>query len=346
MTKEDKGDEIYKTDYFEEFLEREGIPVYRGYSVDNIRELKLGPWKRTGSHGACIRLTGTASLNAAFAHEFAPGDSLKPQRHLCDEIISVLEGEGSTAVWYDETKKRTVEWEENTVFKIPLNAWFQHSNSGSKPVRLVSVTDLPIYLSMLASEEFVFDNPYISTDLKRELEDGKLYSSAPQRYIVRDLTTMKLEDVQRRGSEARSLYGLFAPGLRAHIAEIPVGRYKKAHRHGPGAHVRILSGKGYSLIWRKGTPKMRFDWGEGNILVPPARWFHQHFNTGKEPARYLAIHSPIEHQVGAETFENRKLDQIEYSEEDLEVRSTFEAELLKENIPLKMDPLLYAKKRI
>jgi hypothetical protein len=42
-------------------------------------------------------------------------------------------------------------------------------------------------------------------------------------------------------------------------------------------------------MWPEGEPIRRFDWREGSIVVPPARWLHQHFNTGSTPARYLTL---------------------------------------------------------
>ena len=56
----------------------------------------------------------------------------------------------------------------------------------------------------------------------------------------------------------------------------------------------------------------------------PNKWFHQHFNAGGEPARYLALHPPMQFHGHAEKVEDRAKDQIEYVNEDPWVRAKFE----------------------
>jgi oxalate decarboxylase/phosphoglucose isomerase-like protein (cupin superfamily) len=120
-----------------------------------------------------------------------------------------------------------------------------------------------------------------------------------------------------------------------------VGTYKKAHRHGPGAHVVIIGGSGYSLMWPEGSPIRRFDWHEGSVIVPPEMWFHQHFNAGTTPARYLALRwgskkHRFRKRYGIDKSVKEGGDQIEYQDEDPSVREMFEQALARHGLESQM----------
>ena len=80
------------------------------------------------------------------------------------------------------------------------------------------------------------------------------------------------------------------------------------------------------------------------MFVPPNKWFHQHFNAGATPARYLAVHSPMQFYGHAEKVEDRAKDQIEYPDEDRFVRKKFEEELAKRGLTSLMPGEAYADK--
>jgi hypothetical protein len=294
--------------------------------------------------------------------EIPSGKGLKPQRLLFEEQIFVVQGRGATTIWNDENRKITFEWQTGSLFSPPLNTWRQHFNgSGSEPARLFAVTSAPLVMNLFHNVDFIINNPYAFTD--RFDEDLDYFSGKGNAYktdrlvhvwdtnFVPDVRAMSLPERANRGAGGRYIgLELSENTMTAHISEFPVGTYKKAHRHGPGAHVVIIGGKGHSLLWPEGSEIQRFDWYDGTVIVPPERWFHQHFNTGRTPARYLALRwNSRKHRLGTKDYgtdESIKSggDQIEYDDEDPKIRKMFEEELAREGIQSRMDTVIKAAK--
>jgi hypothetical protein len=138
--------------------------------------------------------------------------------------------------------------------------------------------------------------------------------------------------------------------MNSHISQFPIGTYKKCHRHGPGAHVIILSGEGYSLMWPEGEEPTRYDWEVGSMIVPPNLWYHQHFNTGNSPARYLAFKYEgvaIRNAQGVpKAWISQRIggDQIDYADEKTEVRTMFAEALAKIGLESQMGEAYEAEK--
>ena len=143
-----------------------------------------------------------------------------------------------------------------------------------------------------------------------------------------DAVNLPLITAKERGAGGGHIRFNMARGAMAsHISQFPVGTYKKAHHHGPGAHVIVLSGEGYSLMWPDGDEPKRYEWQPGTLIVPPNAWFHQHFNAGATPARYLAFKnwSPRNAQGVPMSWISRRLggNQIDYADESEMVRNMF-----------------------
>ena len=167
--------------------------------------------------------------------------------------------------------------------------------------------------------------------------------------FVPDAVNIPLITATERGAGGGHIRFNMAKGsMNSHISQFPIGTYKKGHAHGPGAHVIVLSGEGFSLMWPEGEEPQRYAWEVGTLIVPPNMWFHQHFNTGATPARYLAFKHEgvaIRNAQGVpKAWISRRAggDQIDYIDEKPEIRRIFAAELAKHGIAPRMDAA-YAK---
>ncbi|MBI1872471.1 MAG: cupin domain-containing protein [Acidobacteria bacterium] len=339
---------------YEQWLAAEQIPVTHGFHVPDLNAVEVAPWPRKGALGARIALDGTAQTNDAYVCEIPPRGEVTPQRHLFEELIYVLRGRGATTVWNDGPKQ-SFEWHEGSLFSVPLNIWHQHFNlQGDEPVRYIAVTNAPFVMNLFHDLDFVFNNGYVFQSRFRGEEDyfsGKA-NFYPDRVLetnfVADVPSFPLMDWQARGAGGKNVkFELANNTMAAHVSEFPVGTYKKAHRHGPGAHVIIIGGKGYSLLWPEGQQRRRVDWQVGSMFVPPERWFHQHFNSGATPARYLALRWGSRKFKLPSMWDEDKLeidmraggDQIEYEDEDPQIRRLFEEECRRSGAELRMPPV-------
>jgi quercetin dioxygenase-like cupin family protein len=349
---------------FVEFCAAEGLPVITGYGVEDLRTVKLGHWERLGGPAAYCHLEGSQGFVGSLVAEIPPGQSLKPVRHLYEELILILEGRGATQFWCEKTNQTIVlEWQAGSLFSPPLNVKHQHFNgSSTEPVRFVAPSNAPIVFNTFASPEFIFNTPYEFSDrfagqndyFSSEIKEGEFEDTSIN--FISDVYAVPLTKYPRRGVDYSRL-GITGSGNKAmigHIMAIGSGTYRKPHYHGAGAQVIVLGGKGYTLMWPKdgsnGAAKdgkfIKVDWRKGSLLVPPEGWYHSHFTTSAEPGLHLALRRG-QRGVGknylATTPEKDGGTVMDYEDEPREVRTIYEAELAKEGIPCRMPAVNYRK---
>ena len=216
--------------------------------MPNLHTVELKPWARRGGRGVFMNHEASRTSNDCYVCEIPPGKTLNPQRQLFEETIMILGGRGSTTVWNDAGQRITFEWKAGALFAIPLNCWHQHFNgSGREPARFVSVTNAPIVINLYEDIDFIFGTNY---DFKGRFNGEPDYFSAKDETkgfllatnFVPDAVNLPLITAKERGAGGGHIRFNFAKSsLNSHISQFPIGTYKKAHAHGPGAHVIILS---------------------------------------------------------------------------------------------------------
>jgi oxalate decarboxylase/phosphoglucose isomerase-like protein (cupin superfamily) len=336
----------------------EGLDIIGAHYVPNLHTVELKPWPRRGGAGVFINHEASRTSNDCYVCEIPAGGKLAPQRQLFEEMILVLDGRGSTAVWNDAGARVTFEWKAGALFAIPLNAWHQHFNgAGRAPARYVAVTNAPSVINLYEEPAFVFNTRY---DFKGRFSGEPDYFAAKgeqkglllETNFVADAVNLPLISAKERGAGGGHIRFNMAKGsMNSHISQFPIGTYKKAHAHGPGAHVIILNGEGYTLMWPEGDEPRRYDWQVGSMIVPPNMWLHQHFNTGTTPARYLAFKHEgvaIRNAQGVpKAWISRRLggDQIDYVDEKPAIRRVFADALANHGLTSRMDRAYEAERR-
>jgi quercetin dioxygenase-like cupin family protein len=343
---------------YQKFKEEEGLPTYTGHAV-NVYKIELKPWKRLGPGvtGAFIDLEGAGFIVNTVVTGIAPGAQTKAERHLTEEQLIVMKGEGEAHIWQsDPAKKVVIPFRRGTVLSPPLNTWHEFINKGKDPVLLAAVTDLPLKIDLFRNRDFIFNDTYNFTDRYNGQPDyfdpersidfsPKLNHSLSIVNLIRDAWTWRLFYAGQGYGDIDRHFVMSDNNMPGHVEAWPVGAYQRAHAHGPGATLIHLGGSGYSLMWPrslgetpwkdgKGDQVTRVDWEEGTVLIPPIMWYHQHFATGpSKNAKFIMLGGVPENEKYSITTRvitgNPEGHLILFKDEDPYVRKLFDEEMAK-----------------
>ncbi len=351
--------------YYEYFMEKEGVPVIDGYGVTDVRKIQLKAWKRTGCDGAYLQLRGLEGITGVYVGKLAAGAATLPERHLYEKVIYILQGEGVAEIQQRNRVPQNIRWRAGSLFSPPMNTLHRLMNHGSEPALFLAITTAPMALDHYHNEQFVFNSDFAFYD--RYDGEFRYFEPGGERYLatnnrqwiwetnfIPDASTVRIDAQEQKGAGVNlTQFEISNNILIGHLAEWPVGRYHKAHFHGGGAVLVILRSSGYSLMWPNhlgtrpyengfGDQVVRVDWVPGSVFSPPTNWFHQHFNTGLEPALQLALRCgsqkfPLGIRVaairaGVYTSIKQGGTLIEYDDEDPAIRRTYQAELVQKGI--------------
>lgn len=348
-------------DPYLDWADAQPVPIVEGYSVD-LLDVETKPWPRFGMEGAIVHLKARADFTTLFLHKLQPGASSAPLRHMYEQLVYVLEGHGSTKINGADGREITFEWGPKSMFALPLNARYQIFNgSGREPAVLAVSNFLPLVLNLFINEEFIFncDHEFPERLGPEGYFEGEGHEipllNGPglwETNFVPDVSGFELKPLEMRGPGSSSIQFILGNGImKAHCSAMPVGTYKKAHCHGPDFFIFNVSGSGYSLMWYDDEEdEVRIDWRHGVVFSPPEMMFHQHFNTGSEPARYLAMNlgnrrypftAERKKQAGALGVSVKDGGrQIEYEDQDPRFHRLYLEELAKHGAPCRMSEFM------
>ncbi|HLQ35338.1 MAG TPA: cupin domain-containing protein [Chloroflexota bacterium] len=363
---------------YDKYMEREGLQVHRSViGIDDLTKLPRAPWKSTGGNATFVELEGTfQSQRGIYVCEIPAGGQLKPEKHLYEEEVFILEGHGVTEVWQGSgSQKLTFEWSEGSVFALPRNTTHVLYNGSNRPALFMGVTTAPEVMNSLKDIDFVFECDYDFVDLYAN--GGTYFSDAGSRTtegrfdsviwhtrMIADARRALLDNLEQKVAGGQLTGYRMGPDFpHGHISQWPCGRYHKAHYHGPGAILLGLDGEGYVLAWPSSlgphpyqdghADKVgRVNWSRNSIYSPPNAYYHQHLNSGPTPAKHIAVYG-AKHPMGVHNLQDGQEGfvgyvsfreggtLIEYEDEDPRVRTDFEAELAEKGITCTMPPVTY-----
>jgi len=274
-----------------------------GYCFD-LPNMPLVDRPQLGDKAVIIKAGGVGQLVQLI--EIPPGGQTKWHGYGWDgeALFYVLSGRGETEFKSPgglPTNKYT--WKKNSLFAIPVDHQMQHRNlDKTQPLRLFAAVGYAINLYPYVAEELRSgkQNPAETAEERATTLSRTTYPG----HFVDDLREHPVAMREARGNKTAFFNTMATAGHRTHpnvhISEL-TGPQAYAHKHGNQPMFTILKGTGYDN-WSEAATLQEYEaavkaktahsspYDVGTMCgVPAGPHWHQHFSTGTEPLRYLAI---------------------------------------------------------
>ena len=287
--------------WWQPFIEQNSL---EGYCWD-LNKLPLADRPQLSDKTKVLRVGSAGQLTQVI--EIPPGKKTVWHGYGWDgeALFYVLSGRGQTEYrgMTGGLPSNKYTWKKNALFSIPVDHEMQHTNlDPAQPVRLLAVTGYAINMYPYVAEELrnAHQNPAEGPEERARVLATTTYPG----HYVDDLRDHPVAMREARADRTAFFNMMSTVGHRTHpnvhISEL-VGPQAYAHKHGNQPIFVILKGAGYD-IWSeardlkeyeaavKAGTAHRAEYGTGTLCgVPGGPHWHQHFSTGTEPLRYLAI---------------------------------------------------------
>src|ERR1051326_5812548 len=147
---------------YQAWVEAQGIPIHRGYFVEDFKTAEVAPWAQRGTNGCFFELAGQEGWTQICVEEIPPGASSTPFKMATDDLIFVADGRGTTTIWADGEPPISFEWGKFSLFLLPANFWYRFSNmQGGRPARVVHYNYLPMAMETVRDHQVMFQCPVV-----------------------------------------------------------------------------------------------------------------------------------------------------------------------------------------
>jgi mannose-6-phosphate isomerase-like protein (cupin superfamily) len=290
---------------YERYLAGRGTRVIRDGHVPSLVDLELTPTPE-GTSAIAVQLPGMEGLTSMEVVELPAGFETAVRRHLYEEYVLVLSGQGSVTFHGSAGGRRELPWRRESVFAIPLNMAYSLRNTGSEPARLAYINNAHLWMDLLGSADAAFGCDLTFPEREAVVLDESLVPGKHQvgrrtafrGPIFHDLSSVPLsEHAFIRGSGFGYMLLQLSGGIfGCHVGDLPQGHISNAHWHMGGAVLIAVAGEGYTQSWRNTVgPQppddavVRQDFRYSGAVSVGTGWFHLHANTGRGPLRQVAF---------------------------------------------------------